>query len=747
MPSTTQIEISNLQNKLQSIYWRVFVYIIIWTSVISALFILKSLLIFYLIPITNMTFITFMLAPETNSVEDTIIGSFYETILSLLSMMISFALMMIATKAEKLYIQSLGELKDPQAFLFTLEISRVPNNSSARFMTAIFDSLQGPTIKENQESIVQEVTCVYNLENYFENSTQKRFINFNSHNTLNMTPNHTQTNSKIITRDNKSESVQVSKHLILNLYDAQYDFFNGKMLVVLRDLEVVYDILNLYHCGLLETKIQTDVDSALKMGLLGLKKNQILDALNQADKNSLFQNLKIKIAPDAHDIIWNYYCKSDKEKKRENRIKIIVCVVIAVLTSLLMGGIYYVSTKEFLNLKFVDSSKGWKFNAFGFEIFMNWITLLSIPAMLILPFIGSLLIEFFADSMQCDYYSDYNNLRFRLEIMFEFILRYIFLHWGFTFAVNNFKESIPDNKINDVYDYIVIEWNKIAFLMIPTTISRYLIKYFKGWIEKCSKRATPENIRFSIDHSIASVNILLTFMYLGFYFPVLSFSIVLLLTFNLIINFILYYCIYRNTKILRDYLSYSNISMLINHCLVAFNIGGILSIFIFANFSSVYFKGIKEYTGALPSNFIGSIFMLLFAFINYMTNKPNSLYLRVLQNLITVPTYKEINSGVLKEALKQCDYQKNNPYYKELNRINPQKKSINEILSSMQSDEKEALNLYSGSISNHYFDGRRSNALGLNNAGGKFNGMLAFGKKFEDAERKNVNDSKSGDKQ
>ena len=179
--------------------------------------------------------------------------------------------------------------------------------------------------------------------------------------------------------------------------------------------------------------------------------------------------------------------------------------------------------------------------------------------------------------------------------------------------------------------------------MIPTTILRYLVKYLKGGFEKCRKKATPENIRFSVDHSIASVNILLTFMYLGFYFPVLSLSLVILLLLNLVINFLMYYFIHRNTKILRDYLSYNNISMLINHCLVAFNIGGIFSIFIFAKFSSVYFKGVKEYTGALPSNFIGSVFMLLFAFINYMTNKPNSLYLRILQNLMKIPTYKDVS--------------------------------------------------------------------------------------------------------
>ena len=402
MPSNTTIEMSPLQNKLQNMYWRVFIYIVIWTSTISSLMILMFLLIYFLIPLDQIPFMEYMLAPGSKSVEDTVIGSFYETILSLLSMMVSFELMMIATKAEKLYIQALGELKEAQAFLFTLEISRVSNNSGAKFVTAIFDSLQGPTLKENQASIVQEVTCVYNLENYFQNANQKRFINFSSHNSLLPSQNTSQTNSKTITRDNANASLQVPKHLFMDLFDTQNLYFNGKMLVVLRDLEVVYDILNLYHCGLLETKIQTDVDSAVKMGLLGLKQSHILDALNQADKNALFQNLKIKIAPDSHDIIWNYYCKPSKEIKKENRMKIVVCIVISVLTSLIVGGIYYVATKDTLNLKFVDSSRGYSANIFGKTFYYSWITIVSIITMFILPIFGSTLIEFFATTMLCD---------------------------------------------------------------------------------------------------------------------------------------------------------------------------------------------------------------------------------------------------------------------------------------------------------------------------------------------------------
>ena len=722
MTSNKTIETSNLQNKLQGVYWKVLTYILIWTSVISLLFILKSLLIYFLIPITHVSFLTFMMAPENNSVEDSIIGSFYETIVSLLSMMVSFMLMMIASKAEKLYIQSLASMSEPQAFLFSLEIDGVPNIKSAQFLANVFESLQGPDSKKENKSLVQDVIYVFDMETYFDEKYEKKFINFNS---INQTQNLTITQTQ--TRDNKSGQIQISKHLLMNLKSIPFRNFNGKMIVVLNDLEVIYDILNLYHCGLFRVKVQSDVDSAIKMGLLGMRKNKILDALDSADKNSLFHNLKIKLAPDSHNIIWNFYSKSQKSKKRDTRWRILICLIISCLISLIVAVIYYLTIKELLFVKFIDSSDAWKFTIADTVILMNWKIFLGTISSFLFPIFGSLLIEVFAEYFQCDYFSDYNNLRFRLEILYEFIHRYVFIYFAFTFAVIHYRNILDKNQIPNLYEYIYIEWNKTAFFLIPTTFFRYLIKYAYGCFEKCINKATPEKVKFSIDHSISSVNLLLTFMYLGFYFPVLSSTIVILLLINIMLNLFMYYFIYKSNKILRDYLSYNNISMLINHCLVAFNVGGIMSIFIFATFSKTYFNQVKEYTGSLPSNFIGSVFMLLFASINYMTNQPNSLYLRVLQNLLPIPAYKNIKQLVLKQALKVCDYRKKNPYYQECNLIKSTGFSNKDFDSSLNSDEKDPLMKYDGSYDNLFdFDRKKSKMSNSKESKNKFGDMHFF---------------------
>ena len=739
MASNKTIEISSLQNTLQRIYWRVLIYIVIWTSVISLLFLTKSLLMFFLIPIDNMPLMTFLISPEQNSVQDTVIGSFYETILSLLSMMFSFALMMISSKAEKLYIEGLAQMKEIQPFLFSLEINGLPNINSAHFLMSIFETLQGPESKSDDGSLVQDAICVFDMEHYFDTKNEKRFLAFNK--AQSQSRSHNQTQSKSETRDNQHEPSRASRHLLLQLHSIPSRKFNGKMILILRDLEVVYDILNLFHCGLFQTKIQSDVDSAIEIGALDFRKDLIFEALNKADKNALFENLSLQLAQDSHDIIWGYYAKSQTRRAREMWCRVFVCLVISCLFSFIVAVIYYFSTTEFLHIVLVDSSQAWRIQIAGIVISTNWKILVATLMIVLLPLLGSTLVEILAEYIQCDYFSDYNNLRFRLEILFEFIHRYVFLHWAFTLAILRYRDTIQPSQIHQLYGYAYIEWNKIAFFLLPTTLLRYLIKYIKNCFSRCANKATPEKVLFSIDHSVSSVNLLLTFMYLGFYFPVLSFSVVALLTVNIILNLFLYYLVYRSSRILRDYLSYSNISMLVNHCLVAFNVGGLLSIFIFSTYSGPYFRRVKDYSGALPSNFIGSVFMLLFAFINYMTNKPNSLYLRVLQQLQSVPLYKEVTRAGLKEALSACDYRKKNPFYKELNRLHSVRPSKRDFLSNAPPEEFSPFLKYDQSYDQMLgFTRRFSKEAAVDKKDEKFRQMHLFAQDLVDMDERSKKD-------
>ena len=695
--SKTTIETSQLQNKLQTIYWKVILYIVIWTFLISILFVIKSLLIFFLVPIEHVPLMTYLLSPEVNSVEDSIIGSIYETILSLLAMLTSFCLMMIANKAEKLYIQSFKDLDDPQISLYSLEISGLPNIKSANFLASIFEGLHSKELKKG-ESLVADVVYIFDMEKYLYDKSnlgktliirkdiKKQTSDKSSTENLDFTP---------------KEAMKLAKRYQL----LPYKHFSGKMIIVLRSLELVYDILNLFHCGLFLEKIRSDVNSAIEMGILSNKRHKILEALDARDSNALFTKLNIQSARDSHDLIWPYYGKPEISKRADMKWRILLTVVVSCLISFLVSVIYYLSIKELFRLKFVDCSDAWIITISGTKIFLNWQIVLSAIAAVVIPFLGSVLIESIADYFQMNYFSDYNNLRFRLEILFEVLYRYVFLHWAFTIAVLEYRDLLPRDKLEPLYKYIYVEWNKIALLLIFSTLLGYLKKHFKRCFEKFQKRAQPEKVRFSIDHSVSSVNLLLTFMYLGFYFPVLSVSVVILLMLNMLLNLFMYFLVYRNNRILRDYISYNNISMLANHCLVAFNVGGVMSLTIYATFTNAYFQRINTYSGALPSNFIGSIFMLIFAFINYMTNLPNSLYLRVIKNLLTQPQYKSGFTTMFNEALRESNYKNRNPYYIEkrnLDQMNMSDNTSGNSNSSAESD-RDLLTLYRTSYNNKMF--------------------------------------------
>lgn len=774
MSSSKTIEVSSLQTTLQKVYMRVQVYIVVWTSLLCLLFVAKSLLIYFLVPVEGVPLSTFLMAPENNSVQDTPLGSFYDTILSLMSMMFSFALMMIASKAEKLYIEGLATMPEPPAFLFSLEIDVLPNVNSARFLASIFETLQSREAQPQEWSLVQDAVCVFDMENYFDAQGERRFLGFRRQSTektplkakeapLSRESNsrenkgsekakgsrkksvsgkgdfaqkneHSRSEAQSVTREHREARVQGTQDQLIRLHSVPDLKFNGKMILVLRELEVVYDILNLFHCGLFQTKIQSDVDSAFEIGALNFRKDLMLEALNKADKNALFENLNIRLAQDAHDIIWSHFAKSERARSRELWCRVCVCLAISCLVSLLVAVIYYLSTAEFLHIVLVDDSEALSFSIGELTIRTNWKILVATLSILVLPLMGSVLVEVLAEYVQCSFFSDYNNLRFRLEILFEFIHRYVFLHWAFTLAVLRFRDSVEQALLPRLYGYAYFEWNKTAFFLIPTTLLRYLTKYLKNCFSRCANKATPEKVLFSVDFSVSSVNVLLTFMYLGFYFPVLSLSVVTLLMVNILVNFLLFMILHRSTTVLQEYLSYTNVASLINHCLVAFNVGGLLSIFIFATYSSPYFGRLEEYSGALPSNFIGSIFMLFFAFINYMTNKPNSLYLRVLQNLLPVPLYKDVTPATLKEALKSCDYRKKNPFYKELSRLQSVRASQRDAGPSSSSKEGNRLPMLDRSFDRLFDFGNQSPAQESWRQD-KFTDMPRFGQDLLDLDR------------
>lgn len=708
--SKTTIETSQLQNNLQRIYWKVIVYIVIWTSVLSVVFLIKSILIYYLLPITHIPLLEFLLSPETNSVEDTKLNSLYETILSVLAMIMSFALMMISTKAEKLYIAAFGKIDDIEIFLYSIEIKNIPNIVAADLLARIFESLRGDSISPSLNAI-QHIEVIFNMEDYFqaknnlmniiytdkkleqdikkaresrEGKNHQTSVGGSKNGLENQSENGTKTYTKSQTNtfsktqsQSKSRLTLVSKGvtivggfetLIEKFNQMPKDNFNGKIIMTFRNLEMVYDILLLYNVGLLNVKLRSDYESVMNLGLLGGQPSKLKEALDEENKEALCNVIKITAARDPNDIIWSYYGLPDSQKLSDKRWRILMCFIISIIISFLVAVVYYLSIRELLKLKFIDSTGAWTISLGETKIFMNWKLILMMIVTLVVPMMGWLIVEALVIYIQMDFYSDYNNLRFRLEILFEVLHRYVFIHFAFAQACKDTRDLMDSKDFDKLYRYIYIEWNKIAALLIMSTVMRYLVKHLVRFFEKIKKRKTPEKINFSIDHSISSTNLLLTFMYMGFYFPVLSVSIVALLTINMLLNMLMYYFVYKNNKILREYLSYNNISMLINHCLVAFNVGGVLSLWIHVDFTRAYFRGANQWSGQLPSNFIGSVFMLLFAFINYMLNQPNSLRIRVLQNIMTLEKYDGSNL-LYDEALKTKNFSNKNPFRIELKEL------------------------------------------------------------------------------
>ena len=85
------------------------------------------------------------------------------------------------------------------------------------------------------------------------------------------------------------------------------DNFNGKIIMTFRNLEMVFDILKLYNCGLLNVKLRSDFEAIMDLGLLGGKPSKLKEALDENNKEALCNVMEITAARSPNDIIWQNY--------------------------------------------------------------------------------------------------------------------------------------------------------------------------------------------------------------------------------------------------------------------------------------------------------------------------------------------------------------------------------------------------------------------------------------------------------
>lgn len=119
----------------------------------------------------------------------------------------------------------------------------------------------------------------------------------------------------------------------------------------------------------------------------------------------------------------------------------------------------------------------------------------------------------------------------------------------------------------------------------------------------------------------------------------------------------------KNKKILRYYLTYHNITMIILFSLFVFGMGGFLSFNISYNFSNQQTMGEDLF---LPYYFI-SCFCIVFIFTPalYVLMRHNAVSLWIL-NMICKNEYDPVKMNQFKELFYKENYCSHNPYYREM---------------------------------------------------------------------------------
>ena len=153
-------------------------------------------------------------------------------------------------------------------------------------------------------------------------------------------------------------------------------------------------------------------------------------------------------------------------------------------------------------------------------------------------------------------------------------------------------------------------------------------------------------------------------MYIGFYHSLLTPLSLIICTLNFLLIYLYNKKLQKNEKLMKTYLSYQNITMIMQFSLFVFGIGGFLSFNVNYNFSYQYFSNINQDI-FLPYFFITcSCICIIFSPTLYLLMRHNSVSLRILNKF---PQERE--SAQKKEEFKKVfnrrNYNNSNPYYKE----------------------------------------------------------------------------------
>lgn len=605
---------------------------------------------------TAVKVLNFFVMPELSSATNEKLFKWQDVFQMLSGILTSILLILVICILERQYIKTVVDLKEqPLIFLFTLQISNLKNKQNAEDFDKIINML-----RPNGSLIISEC-YVYDMKSYHYEKERVLLENKEEQQPGILTT----AGDRMMPTEADYLTNEDCKKLGDVLKDSRESKYSNKLLLTLNDLIVIRDIIYVYHSGLLAEKIKRDIQKAL------VDKSHTEDEIyilkNAVDaKDGFLNDAKIQLAHDVNDIIWKNFSSTTKNYKNYLRyLGVFIATCIFSVGIFMFERLYII---EMIKLKFLKTSTGFTINFQTTEIILNFATIALSFLNLVLPLIGSAFIGRILHNVKTPYISTYNDITFFYETTVETIFRFLATHYGYTSGMISKKDKISEQQMPEFFYYINMKWTLISFyLLLGFMIKVLMFALKKAWDRY--KRKTEHRQAELVQNTITSSNIILVFMYLGFYQSLLSTLSLTFITANLGLNVLFDKYLKKDDTKHRSYLSYYNITMIIQFALFIFAMGGLFAFNIQINYSNRYFSG-KYDDNFFPYFLITSIVIItIYSPTFWLLTRHNSVSLRLLNHLIENDSYA-LQQENIADYLQFKSYKSENPYYEEYKILN-----------------------------------------------------------------------------
>lgn len=600
--------------------------------------------------------LNFFIMPELSSATNDTLFKWQDVFQMISGILTSLLLILVMCALERQYIKIVVDLKEqPLVFLFTLQVSNLMTKKNAEDFNKIINML-----RPNGSLIISEC-YIYDMRTYHYEKERVALENKEEHQPGILTS----TGDRMMPTENEYLTNEDYKKLGEVLKDLRDSNFSNKLLLTLNDLIMIRDIIYVYHSGLFTEKIKRDIQKAMvdkshTEDELLLLKNSI------DDKDGFLNNVKIQLAHDVNDIIWKNFSSTKKNYKNYLRyLGVLIATAIFCVGIFMFERLYIM---EMINLKFLKTSQGFSINFQTTEIIISFTTIVLSLLNLVLPLIGSAFIGRILLNVKTPYISSYNNITFFYETTVEVCFRFLATHYGYTSGMLSKKGQIAASEMPKFFYYINMKWTLIScFLLLGFIIKVLMFFASKAWDKY--KEKTQNRKSELVQNTITSSNVILVFMYLGFYQSLLSTLSLIFITLNLLCNYLFDRYLKKDETRPRSYISYYNITMIIQFALFIFAMGGLFAFNLQINYSNRYFTGDYD-DNFFPYFLITSlVIILIYTPTFWFLTRHNSVTLRLLNYLIENDSYA-IQQENISDYLQFKSYKSENPYYEEYKLLN-----------------------------------------------------------------------------